>query len=439
MQFVGGHSVVHGVDPVGSVSSPTRYHLVEKRPNNTTTAVWLREVVALCRIREFSHADVPLVAANMFTHSIEWTPGEPTGVRLPAVSYNAREFALSVNCFEHRRVGPAASVDTSVLHREWLVVFRGVLRATAELHRIGILHRDIKPANVLVMAATRRATTVFLCDYGHSVDYTTTRSTHDTYPILPYGLCIGTLPYVPPEILGDIATFAGATQPILQGRYTPFTDSWSLALTMVSVAHLLLYQVDPLQCAFTSYVTQAQRMLDRMQDRVQWEHDIYRTIRGVVDLPCDSFLSGLLFDGLLATDPTCRMSPDVAYEKLEEYLVRHHGFYASIGFHYLAYPALPDFSDVGPPVVPDLSLTSTIERWTTSFGYPPGSIQSRIYRLFYATPKTLTSTDTIMEACLYIITAQHMPAVLDMVWNLSPQDALFPVIWAILETLLFIV
>lgn len=442
MQIVGGHSMVRGVDPVVPVSSPTLYHLVAKIPKVTNAAIWLRELVALCRIRQFSCTNEPLVVANMFAHSIEWVSEEPTQVRLPAVSCNAREFALSVHSGEQKRVGGA--MDTGLLHREWLTIFRGVLRATAELHRIGILHRDIKPANVLVMVTRRavpRATTVFLCDYGHSVDYTTTQSTHDTYPVLPYGLCIGTLPYVPPEILGDIAAFTGTEHPIIQGRYTPFSDSWSLALAMVSIAHVLLHQADPLQCAFTSYVTQAQRMLARMNDRVQWEKDIYHTIRTVIDLPGDSFLSGLLFDGLLAMDPVQRVSPDEAYGRLEEYLARHHGFYASIGFHHLAYPGLPAFSGGGPPVVPGLLLASTFQRWTTGLGYPPGPIQSRMYRLFYATTHAGTATETIMEACLYIITAQYMPAVLDLVWPswLSPQATLFPIIWAILDTQLFIV
>jgi hypothetical protein len=64
-----------------------------------------------------------------------------------------------------------------------------------------------------------------------------------------------------------------------------------------------------------------------------------------------------------------------------------------------------------------------------------------MYRLFYATTHAGTATETIMEACLYIITAQYMPAVLDLVWPswLSPQATLFPIIWAILDTQLFIV
>jgi hypothetical protein len=421
MRIEGGHAVVVGI------MEDNRCHLVEKIPKSTNAAVWVRELVVLTRLRAHACGPNPRVVANMFLHDIIWTAQGPQA-RLPAVTCNAREFTAQV---------------TMQRHREWLLLFRGILRAAAELQCLGIVHRDIKPANVLVTVSGHRATSVYLCDYGHSIDYNR-QLAHLDYPVLPYGLCVGTLPYVPPEILTEIVRFQSTTYPIIRCRYTPYTDAWSLGVTMLSIAHLLATGNDPMQRrptdARATYVMRAQVLLERIQNKPQWDQELYDTIRHVVDVSVtDTFLSDLLFAGLLSLDPATRLCPETAYWKLEDYLSRHSSVYSPIGFKYLQYPVFPTQIVHGGP------LTLRRIRPIPNLGYEQAPwIAHRIAHFFhtyrtavilFARAREIEATsDSIWKAVTYIIIAQYMPAVLDLRW---PAEC-FPLVWCILEVCSFI-
>jgi serine/threonine-protein kinase len=78
-----------------------------------------------------------------------------------------------------RRLAPARAMS----------VFRQILSALAELHRLGLVHRDVKPGNVLLTRKVGGA--VKICDFGmvKFPDFKRSRS----------GIWIGTLDYIAPE------------------------------------------------------------------------------------------------------------------------------------------------------------------------------------------------------------------------------------------------
>ncbi len=115
----------------------------------------------------------------------------PTTVRLPFY-LRFEYFALEL-----------AATDMQVVIEEgkWdaerrLVAFRGMCRAVARVHELGVAHRDLKPGNFLVM----RRGSIKLSDFGAA-----RRFDIDAQALRPaYGVPVGDVRYTAPEMLASL-------------------------------------------------------------------------------------------------------------------------------------------------------------------------------------------------------------------------------------------
>jgi hypothetical protein len=136
------------------------------------------------------------------------TVGHPHMVRLVASYTDLEDFALVLDPVADRSLNemlkkasiPLNLADSSNL-RQW---FGCLASALAYLHERNVRHKDIKPSNILL-----RDGTVYLCDFGISLDWTGSDPTTEG----PY---VGTPGYCAPEVRDE------------EGTRNDTSDIWSL-------------------------------------------------------------------------------------------------------------------------------------------------------------------------------------------------------------------
>ncbi len=140
--------------------------------------------IAMERVRGCTLADA-LVQLD------ERDPAELAGADLDA--------AIAACVGEERGERERAPLFDGTWEETCLRIVREVAEALEHAHRVGVLHRDVKPSNVMITRGGR----VLVLDFGLSI-------VEGGHRLTRTGSTLGSLPYVPPEILVDDRVAAGA-------------------------------------------------------------------------------------------------------------------------------------------------------------------------------------------------------------------------------------
>ena len=137
----------------------------------------------------------------------------PGVVRVRDVVENDAEVALILDFVDGEPLSEVLARDGTLPRRRAIEVVRQIAEALAAAHAAGIVHRDVKPSNILLDVEGT----------AHLIDFGIAQSAEATSQLTGTGSVVGTLRYLPPEVLrGEPATTA--------------SDVWALA----AVAYLLV-------------------------------------------------------------------------------------------------------------------------------------------------------------------------------------------------------
>ena len=137
----------------------------------------------------------------------------PGVVRVRDVVETDSEVALILDYVDGEPLSEIVARDGGLPRRRAIEVVRQVAEALAAAHAAGIVHRDVKPSNILLDTEGT----------AHLIDFGIAQSAEATSHLTGVGSVVGTLRYLPPEVLrGEPAT--------------PASDVWALS----ALAYLLI-------------------------------------------------------------------------------------------------------------------------------------------------------------------------------------------------------